>query len=104
MALKYAGLDNVKMIGGHFGLGSKEFSPVMVYSVFQNMKLSSPMNHFTVSIEDDVSHHSLKISTDFETTVPEGMTECMFWDLAVIGQLDQTRALSRSLETTQNII
>lgn len=54
------------IIGGRYGLASKEFNPGMVKAVFDNLKKSNPKNHFTVGILDDVTHSSLPISNDFE--------------------------------------
>ena len=47
------------VIGGRYGLSSKEFTPAMVKAVFKEMKQKHPKNHFTIGIEDDVTHHSL---------------------------------------------
>jgi len=49
------------VIGGRYGLGSKEFTPAMVKAVFDNLASENPKNHFTVGIEDDVTHHSLEV-------------------------------------------
>ncbi len=48
-----------KIVGGRYGLGSKEFTPAMVKAVFDNLKEDKPRNHFTVGINDDVTHTSL---------------------------------------------
>ena len=48
-----------KIIGGRYGLGSKEFTPAMAKAVFDNLKKDVPKNHFTVGINDDVTHTSL---------------------------------------------
>ena len=53
------------IVGGRYGLGSKEFTPGMVKAVFDNLSLAVPKNHFTVGIEDDVSHTSLPYDPDF---------------------------------------
>jgi pyruvate-ferredoxin/flavodoxin oxidoreductase len=71
--------------GGRYGLGSKEFSPAMVKSVFDNMKSSSPRNHFTVGIKDDVTRTSLEVDTSFADTTPEGTVQCKFWGLGSDG-------------------
>jgi len=54
-----------KIIGGRYGLSSKEFTPGMVKGVFDHLKQNDPQNHFTVGIEDDVSHSSIKYDADF---------------------------------------
>ncbi len=53
------------VIGGRYGLGSKEFDPAMVKSVFDNLAAEKPKNHFTVGIVDDVSHTSLPYDPSF---------------------------------------
>jgi len=54
-----------KVLGGRYGLGSKEFNPSMVKAVFDNLSLSEPKNHFTVGIVDDVTGTSLDIDSSF---------------------------------------
>jgi pyruvate-ferredoxin/flavodoxin oxidoreductase len=54
-----------RLVGGRFGLSSKEFTPAMVKAVFDNLKKRRPKNHFTVGIEDDVTHLSLPYDPDF---------------------------------------
>lgn len=72
------------IVGGRYGLGSKEFTPSMVYAVFQNLKADQPKNGFTVGITDDVSHTSLPIATRINT-LPEGSYSCMFYGLGSDG-------------------
>jgi pyruvate-ferredoxin/flavodoxin oxidoreductase len=55
------------VVGGRYGLSSKEFTPAMVKAVFDNLAAPSPKNHFTVGIEDDVSHTSLACDPEFST-------------------------------------
>ncbi len=73
-----------KIIGGRYGLSSKEFTPGMVKGVFDNMAASEPKNHFTVGINDDVSHTSIDYPTDM-ITEPEGTVRCMFYGLGSDG-------------------
>jgi pyruvate-ferredoxin/flavodoxin oxidoreductase len=56
-----------KVIGGRYGLSSKEFTPAMVRGVFENMKKEQPKNHFTVGIVDDVTHTSIDYDPSFST-------------------------------------
>jgi pyruvate-ferredoxin/flavodoxin oxidoreductase len=74
----------IKVIGGRFGLSSKEFTPAMVKSVFDEMLKQQPKNHFTVGINDDVSHTSLEYDPDFDIESPE-TTRCVFWGLGADG-------------------
>ncbi|MEI7812007.1 MAG: pyruvate:ferredoxin (flavodoxin) oxidoreductase [Ignavibacteria bacterium] len=56
-----------RIIGGRYGLSSKEFTPAMVKSIFDELKKDSPKNHFTVGINDDVTFSSLDYDTNFST-------------------------------------
>jgi pyruvate-ferredoxin/flavodoxin oxidoreductase len=56
-----------KIVGGRYGLGSKEFNPAMVKAVFDNLSAGEPKNHFTVGIEDDVTATSIKVDYSFST-------------------------------------
>ncbi len=76
--------DMPTIIGGRYGLGSKEFTPAMGKAVYDNMLSSGPKNHFTVGINDDVSDTSLDVAADF-STVPAGTVECKFFGLGADG-------------------
>ncbi|BAY23612.1 pyruvate flavodoxin dehydrogenase NifJ [Calothrix sp. NIES-2100] len=54
-----------KIIGGRYGLSSKEFTPAMIKAVFDNLAAAEPKNHFTVGINDDVTHTSLNYDSEF---------------------------------------
>ncbi len=73
-----------KVIGGRYGLSSKEFTPAMVKAVFDNLAISSPKNHFTVGINDDVSHTSLSYDENFSTE-PAEVIRAMFYGLGADG-------------------
>ena len=60
-----------KIIGGRYGLSSKEFTPAMVKSVFDEMKKENPKNHFTIGINDDVTFTSLEFDPTFSVESPE---------------------------------
>jgi pyruvate-ferredoxin/flavodoxin oxidoreductase len=72
------------LVGGRYGLSSKNFTPTMVKAVFDNLRSSAPKNHFTVGIVDDVSHSSLDIGKEIHTS-PEGTVRCKFWGLGADG-------------------
>ncbi|OGP58739.1 MAG: pyruvate:ferredoxin (flavodoxin) oxidoreductase [Deltaproteobacteria bacterium RBG_13_49_15] len=72
------------ILGGRYGLGSKEFNPSMVKAVFDNMKSADPKNHFTVGINDDVTHTSLEVQEGL-SAAPEGAVGCKFWGLGADG-------------------
>ena len=59
------------VIGGRYGLASKEFTPAMVKAVFDNLAQPTPRNHFTVGIEDDLTHHSLTVDDAWELESPQ---------------------------------
>ena len=82
-ALAEAGRD-IKVVGGRYGLGSKEFTPTMVKAVFDNLLLAEPKNHFTVGIVDDVMNTSLPMG-EFVNAAPEGTICCKFFGLGSDG-------------------
>ncbi len=59
------------VIGGRYGLASKEFTPAMVKAVFDNLAQPTPRNHFTVGIHDDLTHHSLTVEDAWELESPQ---------------------------------
>ncbi|MBO4890156.1 MAG: pyruvate:ferredoxin (flavodoxin) oxidoreductase [Lachnospiraceae bacterium] len=72
---------NIKVVGGRYGLSSKDTSPDQIVAVFDNLASSRPINSFTIGIEDDVTHLSLKCEPlDFEVGSPD-MICCKFWGL-----------------------
>ncbi|MFK5951751.1 MAG: pyruvate:ferredoxin (flavodoxin) oxidoreductase [Desulfobacterium sp.] len=73
-----------KIIGGRYGLGSKEFNAPMIKAVFDNMKSVGPKNHFTVGIKDDVTDSSLEVIPGFNPA-PEGTVGAKFWGLGSDG-------------------
>ncbi|MDR2527476.1 MAG: pyruvate:ferredoxin (flavodoxin) oxidoreductase [Synergistaceae bacterium] len=73
-----------KVVGGRYGLGSKDTTPSHIKAVFDNLKLYEPRNHFTVGIVDDVSDTSLPIKEHI-VAAPEGTVCCKFWGLGSDG-------------------
>ncbi|MBW2094398.1 MAG: pyruvate:ferredoxin (flavodoxin) oxidoreductase [Deltaproteobacteria bacterium] len=72
------------IVGGRYGLGSKDFTPTMVKAVFDNLRVREPKNHFTVGIKDDVTFTSLPLGEELEPS-PEGTVRCKFWGLGADG-------------------
>ncbi len=72
------------VVGGRYGLSSKEFTPAMVKAVFDNLLLERPKNHFTVGITDDLTHHSLKVDEHFDIESPS-TTRAVFFGLGSDG-------------------
>ena len=74
----------ITVVGGRYGLGSKEFNPSMVLSVYKNLELDKPMNHFTVGIYDDITNTSLDFSEKYDAA-PAGTISCKFYGLGSDG-------------------
>ncbi|MCD8039954.1 MAG: pyruvate:ferredoxin (flavodoxin) oxidoreductase [Clostridia bacterium] len=72
------------VVGGRYGLGSKEFTPSMVLAVYKNLEQKAPKNHFTIGIYEDVTNTSLDFSEKFDAA-PAGSTSCMFYGLGSDG-------------------
>ncbi|MEH2182549.1 pyruvate:ferredoxin (flavodoxin) oxidoreductase [Nostoc sp.] len=73
-----------KIIGGRYGLSSKEFTPAMVKGIFDNLAQAKPKNHFTIGINDDVSHTSLSFDPNFSTE-SDNVVRAMFYGLGADG-------------------
>ncbi len=73
-----------RVVGGRYGLSSKEFTPAMVKAVFENLKQPAPKNHFTVGITDDVSGTSLAVDSTFSVE-PPGVFRALFYGLGSDG-------------------
>jgi pyruvate-ferredoxin/flavodoxin oxidoreductase len=72
------------IVGGRYGLSSKEFTPAMVKAVFENLTQPEPKDHFTVGIKDDVTHTSLDYDPSFSTE-PDSVIRAMFYGLGADG-------------------
>ena len=83
-ALVEMGDQSRKVIGGRYGLASKEFTPAMVKGVFDELKKASPKNHFTVGIKDDVTFTSLDYDPDYHTEDP-ATVRALFYGLGADG-------------------
>ena len=79
-ALNEVGRTGIKVVGGRYGLGSKDTTPASVFAVFENLCADKPKNHFTIGIVDDLTGLSLdeKPAPD---TAPKDMIQCKFWGL-----------------------
>ncbi|MDS4009848.1 MAG: pyruvate:ferredoxin (flavodoxin) oxidoreductase [Defluviicoccus sp.] len=73
-----------KIIGGRYGLSSKEFNPAMVKGVFDELAKETPKNHFTIGINDDVAHTSIAYDRSFSTE-PESVHRALFYGLGADG-------------------
>ncbi|MCC8061432.1 MAG: pyruvate:ferredoxin (flavodoxin) oxidoreductase [Clostridiales bacterium] len=79
-ALKGSKFDQVPVLGGRYGLGSKDTTPAQIVAVFENTTIP----HFTIGITDDLANLSLPTGAPLVTT-PEGTTNCKFWGLGADG-------------------
>lgn len=76
--------DTPKIIGGRYGLSSKEFTPAMIKGLFDEMKKNIPKNHFTIGINDDLTHTSISYNPDFSIE-PTDRTRAVFYGLGSDG-------------------
>jgi pyruvate-ferredoxin/flavodoxin oxidoreductase len=73
-----------RVLGGRYGLASKEFTPAMAAAVFAELDSPTPLRHFTVGIDDDVSHTSLSYDPSFSTEADD-VVRCVFYGLGADG-------------------
>lgn len=83
----------VKVVGGRYGLGGKEFAPNMVKAVFENLKNASTKNHFVIGIEDDVTNLSLSFDKNFSTQ--SNATNYMFYGIGSDGTVSSAKNITR---------
>ena len=79
-ALRNAGMNDVSVIGGRYGLGSKDTPPASVFAVYNELKKADAKRQFTLGIVDDVTNMSLE-EVPAPNTAAEGTIECKFWGL-----------------------
>ena len=80
-----------KVVGGRYGLSSKEFNPAMAKAVFDALAAETPKNHFTVGIVDDVSHTSLDVDPSFSTE-PDDVVRAVFYGLGADGTVSANKS------------
>ena len=79
--LREAGLNDIVLVGGRYGLGSKDTPPSSVFAVYKELEKDAPKDRFTIGIEDDVTHLSLPEVKPAPITSAPGTKECKFWGL-----------------------
>ncbi len=90
------------VIGGRYGLSSKEFNPAMVKAVFDELAKDKPRNHFTVGIVDDITHTSLAVDADFDIE-PENVVRGVFFGLGADGTVGANKNSIKIIgEETEN--
>ncbi|MDD6795173.1 MAG: pyruvate:ferredoxin (flavodoxin) oxidoreductase, partial [Clostridiaceae bacterium] len=88
----FYGKENAPLvIGGRFGLGSKDPNPGHIAAVYANLAKEEPKNGFTLGITDDVTNTSLEVTEDIDAT-PEGTTACKFWGLGSDGTVGANKS------------
>jgi pyruvate-ferredoxin/flavodoxin oxidoreductase len=93
MSALYEGMDKQqlpKVVGGRYGLSSKEFTPAMVKAVFDNLKSEIPKNHFTVGITDDITHTSLEVDDSFSIE-SDDVVRAVFYGLGSDGTVSANK-------------
>ena len=80
-ALANAGRNDITVIGGRYGLGSKDTHPASVFAVYEELAKDAPKNEFTIGIVDDVTNLSLPEDKNCPNTAAPGTIECKFWGL-----------------------
>ncbi|MBC2837891.1 pyruvate:ferredoxin (flavodoxin) oxidoreductase [Robiginitalea sp. SC105] len=92
-----------RIIGGRYGLSSKEFDPAMVRAVYDELDKAAPKNHFTVGILDDVTHNSLEVGQRMQTV--KHTFNCMFYGLGSDGTVGANKNSIKIIgETTDNFV
>jgi pyruvate-ferredoxin/flavodoxin oxidoreductase len=79
-----------RVVGGRYGLSSKEFTPAMIKGVFDELAKPQPKNHFTVGIIDDVTHTSVEYDPDF-IIEPDDVVRAVFWGLGADGTVSANK-------------
>jgi pyruvate-ferredoxin/flavodoxin oxidoreductase len=83
-ALFEASRQTIKIIGGRYGLSSKEFTPAMVKAVYDHLEQENPKRHFTIGIQDDLTHTSLEFDPNFSTE-SDRVVRAIFYGLGADG-------------------
>jgi pyruvate-ferredoxin/flavodoxin oxidoreductase len=80
-----------QIVGGRYGLSSKEFTPGMIRAVFDNLSAEKPRNQFTIGIHDDVSHTSLEWDSSARNADMQGVIQCLFYGLGSDGTVSANK-------------
>lgn len=90
------------IVGGRYGLGSKDTTPTHILAVFDNLKLDKPVNGFTVGIVDDVTNLSLPVG-DTINAAPAGTIQCKFWGLGSDGTVGANHSAIKIIGDNTNL-
>ena len=91
--LREAGLNDVVLCGGRYGLGSKDTPPSSVFAIYKELEKDAPKSRFTVGIVDDVTNLSLPEVKPAPITSAEGTVECKFWGLGGDGTVGANKII-----------
>ena len=101
-ALREAGRSDLAVVGGRYGLSSKEYTPAHAKAVYDNLGVPAPRNHFTVGIVDDVTHLSLPVDNDFDIE-PDDVVRALFYGLGADGTVGANKNSIKIIgEETEN--
>lgn len=93
---------SIKVIGGRYGLSSKEFNPSMVNAVYANMMEQHPSTSFTIGINDDVTHLSLPINEQV-TTLPKDIIQCIFYGFGSDGTISANKQAANIIDENTDL-
>ena len=92
----------VSLIGGRYGLSSKEFDPSMVNRIFDELKSTNPKDGFTIGINDDVTHTSLEVSERINT-LPENISQAIFYGMGSDGTVGATKMAAQIIGNAESL-
>lgn len=98
-ALKGSSFENVRVNSGVYGLGSKDTTPAQIEAVYKN----TSMKYFTLGIEDDVTHLSLKLPENKNEIISSPHTNCMFWGLGGDGTISACKNIIKIIGNHTNL-
>ena len=93
--LREAGLNDITLVGGRYGLGSKDTPPSSVFAVYKELEKDEPKNRFTIGIVDDVTNLSLPEVKPAPITSAPGTVECKFWGLGGDGTVGANKTSTK---------
>jgi pyruvate-ferredoxin/flavodoxin oxidoreductase len=101
-AVLEAGKSGIRIVGGRYGLSSKEYTPGLIKAVFDNLKAPAPKNHFTVGITDDVTNTSLVYDASFSVEAAD-VVRAVFYGLGSDGTVGANKESNKIIgENTAN--
>ena len=101
-AALYKAQRQVTLIGGRYGLSSKEFDPSMVNRIYEELKSTNTKSGFTIGINDDVTHRSLDVTEHIDTLVP-GTRQAVFYGMGSDGTVGATKMAASIIGNAEDI-